>query len=82
MADVAVSTCSGDSASPKLLITARKVAEARSDLPSIAGLAKWCQNHISKAKVTHMEASVNDGFIFFFLNAQSEISRAPPTTFS
>lgn len=56
MADVTVSTCSGDSNSPKLLITPRKVTEVQSDLPDTADLAKRCCNCIAKAKETHVEA--------------------------
>lgn len=54
VADVAPSTCSGVSTSPKLLITPRKVTEVQSDPANIADLAKWCQSHISRAKVIHM----------------------------
>lgn len=56
VADVKVSTCSGHSNSPKLLITPRKVTEVQSDLPDTADLAKRCCNRIAKAKETHVEA--------------------------
>lgn len=58
VADVALSTCSGNSNSPKLLITSQKVTEVQSDLPDIADLAKRCRNRISKAKEIHAEALV------------------------
>lgn len=54
--DVAVSTCSGDSSSPKLLITPRKVTEVQSDLPDIADLAKRGCSRIAEAKESHVEA--------------------------
>lgn len=56
VADVAVSTCCGDSNSQKLLITPRKVTEVQSDLPDIADLAKRCRNCSAKAKEIQMEA--------------------------
>lgn len=63
VADVAVSTCSEHSNSPKLLITPWKVTEVQSDLPDIADLAKRCHGLIAKDKEIHMEALLIDAVI-------------------